>query len=474
MKSKKKIFMYCIMTFMMALVMAMPMSVNAAGEMSVSDFDEFKAALDNDDISSITIEGCIDADEAITIDRDITIKNGEINFKGVSGNALTVSGGAEVSLNDVELSNDSAGKNVLHVYGSILNAANVTVNHGGLTGAPVIINNNSTVNFDDITVNLNSNSWYGVNVDNSKAKFNNIKANKTSGTQSVICEENKGAVEGIHYTVVKTADGQNAYVSDSNLPEFIEQKTKENKDIISITLHKDVELTAPLSIDEKMTVNGNGYTFKGTDSIGKDNVVTVTAEGIILENLGVKTSASNKSALHIYKVSTVLKNVSLDNKETVGGACLVVNSAKVTIEGTLDLKSGNNSWGGINVDARYGDAGVTFNDGAKVKYETADSSKPVMYKENTEANNVIIENAENAGLVENSNGTYSPAKDEPATNPEKPSTVPTTENQASADKYDESPKTGDDMNIGILFALMGMASVAAVGTIVHSRRKHDN
>ena len=97
-----------------------------------------------------------------------------------------------------------------------------------------------------------------------------------------------------------------------------------------------------------------------------------------------------------------------------------------------------------------------------------------MYKENTEANNVIIENAENAGLVENSNGTYSPAKDEPATNPEKPSTVPTTENQASADKYDESPKTGDDMNIGILFALMGMASVAAVGTIVHSRRKHDN
>lgn len=471
------------MSLMMALVMAVPMSVSAAeGVADVDSFDELKTALADASVTTINVTGTITSDEAITISRDLTINGGTIEFTANAidnnKNSMTIVGGT-VTLSNITLSNTGdQSKSVLQVYGegSVLNANNITINHGGNAGgAPLLVNSGAKATVKGLTMSLNPNSWYGVNVDGSEATFSGVTTNGTTGTQSVVCAENNADVTCPGYTVVKTnEDGgnnqpQTAYVADSNLAEFVAKKTEGNKDITEIDLDKNVNLSAPLYLGEAMTVNG-GYTFKGTDTIGKDNVVTITAEGVVLDNVGIKTSSANKSALHVYKVPATLINVTLDNTETAGGAGLVVNSATVTVEGNLNIKVGDNSWGGINVDARYGNAGVTFADGAKVNFETTDTTKPAMYEESQPGYTVTIDNAEGAGLVENENGTYSPATGE---DPTDPSTTPGTDTP-SGDKADATPQTGDDTNLGLMFAIMGIAAAAAAGTLVYGRRRHNN
>ena len=461
------------MSLMMALVMAVPMSVSAA-EPPVTDeaglLEAINKATDGD---VITVSGDIPCNTAVNIDDNITITGGSITFNTPGVNSMTIVDGAEVDLNNIKIANTD-GKSVIHVYGSTLTAENLTVVHGGSTGAPILVNNGSTADFTGLNLELGANSWYGVNVDGSEATFSGVTTNGTTGTQSVVCAENNADVTCPGYTVVKTnkhegqAHEQFAYVEDSNLPAFI--NAKEANDVESITLYDDVELSEALSLDEAMTVNGNGHTFVGTDAIVNDNVVTITAEGVVLDNVGIKTSSANKSALHVYKVPATLKNVTLDNTKTAGGAGLVVNSATVTVEGNLNIKVGDKSWGGINVDARYGDAGVIFADGAKVNFETTDPTKPAMYEEHSEDFTVTIDNAEGAGLVENENGTYSPATGEEPTDP---STTPGTDTP-SGDKTDATPQTGDDTNLGLMFAIMGIAAAAAAGTLVYGRRRHNN
>lgn len=452
------------MSIMMALVMAAPMSVSAATTMNVDTADALQQALANNEVTTINVTKPITDAGAITIDRDLTITGESITFNTPDVNSMTILGKAVVNLNNIEIAN-TAGKSVIHVYESTLNAENLTVVHGGSTGAQILVNQGSTADFNGLALGLGENSWYGVNVDSSIATFKGVT---TTGTQSVICEEDNGTVNGSDLKIVKTADGQTAYVEDSNLPEFVEQKTSENKDIEEINLQKNVKLSAPLYFSEGMTVNGNGYTFIGTEAIGQDNVVTIMAAGVTLDNVGIQTSSANKSALHVYKVPATLKNVTLDNTNTVGGAGLVVNSAEVTVEGMLNIKVGDNSWGGINVDAKYGNAGVTFADGAKVRFETTDHTKAAMYEEKNGDFTVTVDNAEGAGLVKNENGTYSPITGEI---PTEPSTTPET---PSGDKTDAAPQTGDDTNLGLMFAIMGIVAAVAAGTLVYDRRRHNN
>ena len=462
------------MSLMMALVMAVPMSVSAA-EKPVTDKAGLLEAINNaanGDV--ITVSGNIECDTAVNIDDNITITGGSITFNTPGVNSMTIVDGAEVDLNNIKIANTD-GKSVIHVYGSTLTAENLTVVHGGSTGAPILVNNGSTADFTGLNLELGANSWYGVNVDGSEATFSGVTTNGTTGTQSVVCAENNADVTCPGYTVVKTnKDGgnnqpQTAYVADSNLAEFVAKKTEGNKDITEIDLDKNVNLSAPLYLNEEMTVNGNGYTITGPVGI-EENAVTIKKSDVTLNDLKIETTEDNKSALHVYKVPATLINVTLDNTETAGGAGLVVNSATVTVEGNLNIKVGDNSWGGINVDARYGNAGVTFADGAKVNFETTDTTKPAMYEESQPGYTVTIDNAEGAGLVENENGTYSPATGE---DPTDPSTTPGTDTP-SGDKTDATPQTGDDTNLGLMFAIMGIAAAAAAGTLVYGRRRHNN
>ena len=349
----------------------------------------------------------IELTSALYINNDVVIKGGTlVGTDSVNGNLVTLTG-SKVTLEGVTIRTSAGNKSALHVYGTSLTVNGLTIDHSSAAGgAPIIINNGAEAVFRGaIALTLGNHSWYGINVDNAKADFSGAVVNMTpvTATQSVICSEGDNAsVTGAGLTVVVTEkDGganqrQTAYVADTNLAQFVKAKTEAGADVSLIELNKDVTLTAPLVISEAMTVRSTSgrYIINGSDVLGAENVVTITAEGAALENVGIRTSSANKSALHVYRVSARLKNVTLDNQQTAGGAGMIVNGGTVTVEGELSLLLGENSWGGINVDTKNGAAGVTFADGSSVKMTGSDQD--VIYiDEDNDADQMTIIGAEN-------------------------------------------------------------------------------
>lgn len=460
----------------------------------------------------------IELTSALYINNDVVIKGGTlVGTDSVNGNLVTLTG-SKVTLEGVTIRTSAGNKSALHVYGTSLTVNGLTIDHSSAAGgAPIIINNGAEAVFRSaIALTLGNHSWYGINVDNAKADFSGAVVNMTpvTATQSVICSEGDNAsVTGAGLTVVVTEkDGganqrQTAYVADTNLAQFVKAKTEAGADVSLIELNKDVTLTAPLVISEAMTVRSTSgrYIINGSDVLGAENVVTITAEGAALENVGIRTSSANKSALHVYRVSARLKNVTLDNQQTAGGAGMIVNGGTVTVEGELSLLLGENSWGGINVDTKNGAAGVTFADGSSVKMTGSDQD--VIYiDEDNDADQMTIIGAENAGLAQDADGNYIIAGQDGGQDPEpeQPGDEEDGQNQDDGDSQDtdttvngdetadgettdnddksndtaaaennmrKAPQTGDN-STGFYLALTALlGSGAAAGTVLKKRRE---
>ena len=410
----------------------------------------------------------IELTSPLYVNNDVVIKGGTlVGTDSVTGNLVTLMGN-KVTLEGVMIRTSAGNKSALHVYGTDLTVNDLTIDHSSAAGgAPVIINNGAEAVFTgDVKLTLGSSSWYGINVDNAKADFSGAALNVTpvTDTQSVICSEGDDAsVTGAGFTVVVTEkDGganhrQTAYVADSNLAQFVKAKTEAGADISLIELNKDVTLTAPLYLREATTMRSSAsgnYTINGSGAIGADNVVTIMADGVVLEGLGIKTASANKSALHVYRVSATLKDITLDNRETAGGAGMIVNGGTVTVEGKLNLLLGENSWGGINVDTKNGAAGVTFADGSAVNMSGSDQNVIYIDKDN-DTDLVTITGAEEAGLAQDADGNYIIEGQEEDTDPSPEQPGDGEDEQkpegGSADgsqNDDDTPAKGDELSDG--------------------------
>ena len=440
---------------------------------------------------SIDLTGkTITLERPLTVSSSVAITGGTlVGTAGVGYNNLVTLTGDSVTLDGVTIITAAENKSALHAYRTVLTANNLTIDHTNAAGgAPVIINGGSAVFTGNFDLKLGMNSWYGVNVDNASADFSGASISKIdtpSATQSVVCVENGGSVPGkiANTTEVVTADGQIAYVQDEDLPGFL--KAKKEKDVVSVTLLHDVELSEPLYLEEQMTVNGQGFYLNGTAAIGKDNVVTVMAgesDVVALNDLGIRTDAANKSALHIYKSRAALRDITLDNTNTAGGAGMIVNGGTADISGGLRIILGENSWGGINVDGINGESNVNFAEGSKVTVQdTAGKDLEAIYIENEDVNQVEISGAEDAGLVQDENGNYvvkdTVTEPEPAPEPEEPEAdTPVEKPQDSNSQNNEvreesqkSPKTGDSS--ALLLALSALAGSGTAGMLVIRKRK---
>ncbi len=419
----------------------------------------------------------------LTVNTSVEISNGTLkSAEGVSGNLVTLGQNINVTLTDMTINTAASNKHALHAWGTNLTVNGLTINHNA-DGAPIIINNGASATFTgNIDLTLGAKSWYGVNVDSAIADFSAATLNVigATGTQSAVCidGESSEAVTGVNLTEVVTAsDGgdkaqQIAYVVDSNLPEFVKAKTGAGANIETITLKSDVELSAPLYLEEEMTVNGNGFSFIGTENLGKDNVVTVMKDGVDLSNVTIKTDAANKSALHIYKSSATLTNVTLDNTNTAGGAGMVVNAGTATVYGNLNILLGEKSWGGINIDTSYGDAGVTFADGSHVSVSsTKEDVQDAIYVDEDDKTNgktATVEGAEAAGLVQDADGNYVVKEETKPAEDNKPANDNKNDEKKDDKKDGASPKTGDSS--ALLIALMALAASGAAATVVVRKR----
>ena len=195
----------------------------------------------------------------------------------------------------------------------------------------------------------------------------------------------------------------------------------------TITLDHDVSLTKALFIGKAgitIDLNRNTITadtaFTG-DSDAKQNLVTVTADDVTIKGGDLVGTEKTRNVLHAYQADgVVIENLTLDHSALTDGAPLVVNSAKVTVKGSLDLVVGAKSWYGINVDDKnaQGSAVLTFDENADVSM-TGNNNLAVIYVEedtNTDPT-VAVVGEEKVGLVAGANGSFVPEQTTPVTPP---------------------------------------------------------
>lgn len=136
-----------------------------------------------------------------------------------------------------------------------------------------------------------------------------------------------------------------------------------------------VLLSENVSVDSKLSLNKEGITldlnnFEITasenfvydkDASSNSHLVDVVADNVTVKNGTIKTTDQNRHALNVYNSEgVVLENLTLDHtyahaSETPahdGGAPLMIGASNVTIGGTMDFITGENSWYAMNVDSR--------------------------------------------------------------------------------------------------------------------------
>ena len=190
-----------------------------------------------------------------------------------------------------------------------------------------------------------------------------------------------------------------------------------------------------LNITEGITLDLNGKTISATDDFtytfeNDRHLVNATASATI-KNGTLKTGSSNKHVLNVWNAGNViLEDLTLDHTDNMGkGAPLVINDSNVTMNGKIHLIYGTNSWYGINVDPKDGEASLTFGDGASLSVSGATEGKDVVHiDEEDQGKNVEVNGADKVGLEKDENGNWvvdkTPTPDpdpKPDPKPEKPS-----------------------------------------------------
>ena len=493
---------------------------------TVSTAEEFTAAVANANVKEILVENPIEIHDSLTIN-DKTIMS---STSGSNANFLTFFKGA--TFNNVTVNSGANDKSAIHMYKCSGTFNNVTINHNGV-GAPIIGNGaESKLTFTgNVILKLNEESWYGINLDNgSTADFTGatLSVDTPSATQSAVCVEREAAVNGLDISVVKTADGQTAYVQSSDLAQFVE--AKQEKDVTEVIINEDVEINDSFVINEEMTITANNGAKIYTNKFAKpDNAVTVM-NGISVEfnNVAIQTDSSAKSGLHVYGGKVIANNLTVDNTVTDGGAAVIVNSGSIDLNGTTTFNLGENSWGGINLDNRItggNNPSVNIGENAVINVKADGQNEVNLYYTDKDSNvtpdikvpetvKVTMNGTEVTLGTDGEITTSIPWTDlepsEPAvpltplepsqpiekpqtpeepttpTDPVKPITPITPETPAaddetktpvssekSADEEDKTPDTGTYSNVLLLGFTFIVSAIGMVGTILFKRR-HQN
>lgn len=189
-----------------------------------------------------------------------------------------------------------------------------------------------------------------------------------------------------------------------------------------------IELTEDITVDEmayikdvdNITINGNGHKITASDNFamgthGQINLFKVEGgENVVLNDVNLVATASNKNTLDLYQSDVVLNNVVLDNQNTQGGAAMIVNGANVDVTGSFQTITGDKSWYAINVDSEKNGvaASLDFTNAASVTFtdESAEKNKMplVLSLKDGEDATAVVPGADNAGLELSPSGQFIP------------------------------------------------------------------
>ena len=384
----------------------------AAGDVAskeVSTAEAFIEAFENETDGEIRITGFFTITEPMeTNPIPKTIIDERANpGTGYLANLINIDSQEHYVFDNVVFEANEHTKNLLSVNGgAIVTIMNSTFNHQKASdGAPVIINKSEAYFTGVNTLNLGEKSWYGINVDGDEdhgyASFSNgtidCQTLDNNPTQSVVCTDNFGWVDSLNLSTVMTDDGKSrqlAYVNAGDLVDFI--AAKKDKNVVEVNIREDIPLKETFNISEAMTIIGDGGAFVADNFTTKDNVVTVTSKGVQLNNVKIVTDESTKSGLHIYGGEVTATHLTVDNRNTAGGAAVVLNGGQLDLNGTTTFQLGENSWGGINIDNRSNvDPVLNIANNATINVSSPDESVGLYYVDTDKQDSILLEEVVN-------------------------------------------------------------------------------
>lgn len=417
-------------------------SSEEAPEGAVTSEEQLRSAIERAEgeiilANDITLTAPLDLSTAVSIDG--------------SGHALTAGyeqqqslitlmpGSAGSTLKNITLATNETSKHTLNLYKSgELTLENVTLDHtGAATGAPLIISNADVTVKGRFTVITGENSWYGINLDDRYGETSltfdpeaEINFVDTTGKDLLWMDESQSQitvhnpeVAGLVYSELRgqylaptvLADGEK-YATIQEAIAAVESGT--------ITLLQDTIVHTAITIDKDLTIDGAGFSLIGSEKEGSfpaevraltSNICNITGgANVTLRDIQLTAGGLNQNILYIEQGGSVtLENVTLDHTNAAGSAAMTIESADVTVSGSLSVITGENSDCGINVDSatHSQDATLTFADGCEVKHQDASGSEVPLVNlelaENQSPESAVV-NPGNAGLEFDENGQVVP------------------------------------------------------------------
>ena len=199
--------------------------------------------------------------------------------------------------------------------------------------------------------------------------------------------------------------------------EFVKQIMDNLKPGTTIELMSNIEVSEEVYINgiDNVTINGNGHTITAADNFkmntaGQIQLMKIQADNVTLNDVNLVATAANKHTLDVYGSQNVqLNNVTLNHENAQSGAPLVVNGSDVTVSGNFSVVTGDNSWYGVNLDNKNGNASLTFAEDATLTFtdNSSTADKIFVVPEASNPNNdapTVENNSENIQLDTDENG----------------------------------------------------------------------
>ena len=206
------------------------------------------------------------------------------------------------------------------------------------------------------------------------------------------------------YAVDEITVGDTTYVNDPNFGKAFAtdgaaiEEAATNPEISEVVISTPVTQTSEVQFNHPITINGNGNVVTKTET-GK--VYTLTQDSTV-ENINIASTADNAEwhssyGLQFYTGEHTLKNASM----TGGNAGVIVNSATVNLEGTIDVSG--NTFGGIEVckSTNAGmPAGVLNINSATIKNDTEEYLKPTIWIDGNTEEDGVVNGADSFTVIE--------------------------------------------------------------------------
>lgn len=394
---KGKIFRKVIVAVM---AVAMVFSVNtfvfadagdsAGNEITITNADQLSDAIANQQDGQVwkIQEGTytLTADDLAKYDHIVPGTSGQGNWYFPITNQITITGEGDVTItSDVETPNGAwATQDLVSVWADGVTIDNVDfickeqVNKAiEVMGKDFTLRNSTIKPVDMGEGKVNSGSIYFNTQDAGSATLENVEVHSWISA-------NSGTVTGGEISLINTTIdfSDNAYggnasygVISSNdvfkaegLAVIVDDDTDiQNQAVNRVPSGTTVLLSENVSVDSKLSLNKEGITLDlngfeitasenfvyDTNASSNNHLVDVVADNVTVKNGTIKTTDQNRHALNVYNSEgVVLESLTLDHTDANSGAPLVVGASKVTIGGTMNFITGENSWYAMNVDSR--------------------------------------------------------------------------------------------------------------------------